>query len=81
MKKIFMGLLFISQASSINYYDKYLNRDINSIILRNTEQPFYSSSHLYSSHYAKLNINITKSNNINIKDIIEIDNKNNDIKK
>ena len=78
MKKIFMGLIGISGVFGVSYYDKYLNRDINSIILRNTEQPFYSSSSLYSSHYAKLNINITKSNGSYL---LNMYNNYNDIKK
>jgi hypothetical protein len=63
MKKLLIVLMGISEVVGISYYDKYLNRDVNSIILRNSEKPFYSSSILYSSHYAKLNLNISKYNN------------------
>lgn len=53
-----LSLLFLITITFIYNYDKYLNRDYSTLILRTTETPFYSSSHLYSSHYAKLNINI-----------------------
>lgn len=51
-----------------NHYDKYLNRDISTLILRNSEVPFYSSNKLYSSHYMRMNIiDIpNKNNNTNI---------------
>jgi hypothetical protein len=78
MKNLFMVLMGISGVVGISYYDKYLNRDVNSIVLRNSEQPFYSSSSLYSSHYAKLNINISKSNGSYL---LNMNNNYNDIKK
>lgn len=45
-------LLVITNATY--YYDKYLNKDIYSLSLRNAEIPFYSSKNLYSNHYMKL---------------------------
>ena len=41
------------------YYDKYLNRDIYSLSLRDAEVPFYSSKNLYSNHYIKMHLNMT----------------------
>lgn len=56
----------------INHYDKYLNRDISSIILRNNNVPFYCSNKLYSSHYIRTSI-IDIPNNTNNKNNTNID--------
>lgn len=67
MRIVLMSLLMgIYGCNGINYYDKYLNRDISSLILRKTEVPFYSSDKLYSSHYVRINIlDIPNKNNNN----------------
>jgi len=59
MKYLLLSLISIFSiynCNSLSNYDKYLNRDISSIILRNSEIPFYASDKLYSSHYVKMNI-------------------------
>jgi len=69
MKNILLLLLGIRELLSLNYYDKYLNRDISSLILRNTEYPFYSSNKLYSSHYLRMYYN--QLNNSLFKNVLQ----------
>jgi len=58
----YLIFLFLSITNAIyNYnYDKYINKDISSLLLKNMERPFYSSKYYYSSHYIKMDLN--KSN-------------------
>jgi len=53
----FIIFLFVI-TNGTYYYDKYLNRNIYSLSLRNTKNPFYSSKYLYSNHYMKMYLNI-----------------------
>lgn len=57
--KTYLFLLFLTITTSLNFYDKYSNRDLYSLILRGADIPFYSSRELYSSHYSKMYLNIT----------------------
>lgn len=52
--------LILTLTNSFYNYDKILNKDINTLHLRNIEPSFYSSKHLYSSHY--INLDLNKSN-------------------
>lgn len=52
-------LFLFAITNATYYYDKYLNRDIYSLSLRNAEIPFYSSKNLYSNHYIKMHLNMT----------------------
>lgn len=58
-----LSLLLLSSLSicngGLNFYDKYMNRDIYGLMLRMNDIPFYSSAELYSSHYSKTLHNIT----------------------
>ena len=60
MKSFSYFILFLFAITNATYYyDKYLNRDIYSLSLRNAEIPFYSSKNLYSNHYIKMHLNMT----------------------
>lgn len=59
MNPFYFFLLLLTLTNSLNFYDKYSNRDLYSFLLRNAEIPFYSSTHLYSAHYSKMYFNIT----------------------
>ena len=59
----YLFLLLVTSVTSLNFYDKYSNRDLCGLLLRNADIPFYSSKELYSSHYSKFNYN--QSNNTN----------------
>ena len=52
-------LFLFAITNATYYYDKYLNRDIYSLTLRNAEVPFYSSKNLYSNHYIKMYSNLS----------------------
>lgn len=54
----FIIFLFVI-TNATYYYDKYLNRDIYSLSLRNAEVPFYSSKNLYSNHFIKMYSNFS----------------------
>ena len=60
MKYIFLFLL-IASVASLNFYDKYTNRDLYGLLLRNADIPFFSSKELYSNHYSKMIYNYSNS--------------------
>jgi hypothetical protein len=60
MKSFSYFILFLFAITNATYYyDKYLNRDIYSLLLRDAEIPFYSSKNLYSNHYMKMHLNLS----------------------